>query len=127
LSNSTSIRAAVGNGKRLESLVPKLSLLFSLARRIPKRTPGPFFHLDAFRSTYVNPIFHPNANDKHDGPLRYEPRPEEIDSSDEEVDEDSLMPPNTCRPPGRSKKRIRSQKEVDREGNVRGRRQRCCS
>ena len=77
-----------------------------------------FYHLDAYRATYANAIFPPNANDATATYMVQDDRDVESDSeSENESDSDSdsddnLLPPNTRRVPGRPKKRrIRSATE----------------
>ena len=70
-----------------------------------------FYHLDAYRATYANAIFPPNADDATATYTVQDDRDAESDSeSESESDSDSdsgdnLLPPNTRRAPGRPKKR----------------------
>ena len=77
-----------------------------------------FFRLDAYRATYRNYIFAPNSQDDV-GPSEYVPRHAEDSSEDSEDSENALLPPTTQRGPGAPKKRrIRTQEEIDQNGET---------
>jgi len=94
------------------------ALAIILSRKYnPQEYAKQFFTLNAYRLTYANAIMHPLSK-QYTSPLQQIDLAtieavEAIDD-DSEFDEDTVLPPNTRRPPGRPKKRrIRSSTEND--------------